>query len=104
MKIQFYPQRNDIDVVISVSGDIITINGEEFDLSPIGEGETLPHGAISSDIFLGSISRVDEALELGFILPLKNSPHKKLAFPEDVVFTEGVLVDTVNGIYPWSLD
>lgn len=104
MKIKFHTQRRDDELLIKISGDVITVNGDEYDFSPIGEGETLPHSAIALDTFIDDISRINGELEIGIIIPHKDKPAHAIAFPEDVVFTEGVLIDTVKGIYPWSLD
>lgn len=104
MKFNFYAQRRDDELKIEVTGDVLIVNGEEFDFSYIGEGETLPHSAIASDTFLDDVTRTNGELTFGIIIPHKTKPHQKIAFPESVEISNGVLIDTANSIYPWSLE
>lgn len=104
MKIKFSPQRNDNVLRLEVNGEVITINSEEFDLSVIPEGATLPSSAISSNFFTGDVSRTDGILELEILLPHVYNPPHAIAFPEPIEVTSGVVIDTVAGIYPWSIE
>ena len=101
MKFVFTPQRRDESLHISVSGETVTMNGIDFDFSVIPEGATLPSDAISSEFFFGDVSRISGELEVGVLLPHGANPAKEIAFPEPVIISDGVVVDTGNGVYPW---
>ena len=104
MKIKFSPQRNDEVLKLEVNGDIVIINGEELDLSVIPEGSTLLASAISSNFISGDISRENGILELEILLPHVYNPPQAIAFPTPIEVISGVVVDTVLGIYPWSIE
>lgn len=103
MNINFTPQRSDKELLLSISGEVLSINGATYDLSVIPEGASLNASATDSDTLLNDISRDNGELSLTVFLPHKANPPKSIAFPEPVSITSGVVVDTVNGIYPWSL-
>lgn len=81
MKISLSPQRRDDTLTVTKSGDILTLNGEDFDLSPVGEGDTLPHTAISSIWFAGPVDRTGGELALTLLLPLPWNYSQEQAFP-----------------------
>jgi hypothetical protein len=93
MKIQFSPQRRDDTLVVVRSGDTLTVNGEEFDLSRVGEGEILPAHAIASEWFVGPVSRVNGEIELTLLLPLPVNYSQEQAFPEPLLLTRDGPVD-----------
>jgi hypothetical protein len=103
MKISFTPQRSDRELLLSVSGEVLTINGTVYDLSVIPEGASLNASATDSDALFNDISRDNGELSLTILLQHKADPHKAISFPESVSVTNGVVVDTANSIYPWSL-
>ncbi|MNI74359.1 hypothetical protein D3C73_1304410 [compost metagenome] len=95
MKILLSPQRRDDTLAVVKTGDVLNINGEDFDLSRIDEGDTLPGSAISSHWFAGDVDRVDGELivtllfpnpfnyshEQAFPVPLENVPDGPVVFP-----------------------
>lgn len=102
-KINLSPQVNDKEPpVVSVQGDTLIINGEEFDFSPLQEGETLVNQsspederAISSDYIDKDVERKNGYIELIILLPvLWNSPESA-RFPNPAV-----LVIEQNGSVP----
>lgn len=90
MKINLSPQRRDDTLVLEKMGDVLTINGDDLDLSVITEGSTYPDATEIHPFLSGSITRENGELELTFILP-----HGKDA-PEEVLFPEPLIV-TVDG-------
>lgn len=96
MKIILSPQRRDDTLEVIKNGDVLTVNGEDFDFSPIGEGDTLPRQAIYSMWFAGDVDRVNGELTLtllfpnpwnysheqAFPVPLENVPDGPVAFPQ----------------------
>ena len=102
-KITLSPQVNDKETpVVSVQGDTLIINGEEFDFSPLQGGETLVNQsspederAISSDYIDKDVERKNGYIELTILLPvLWNSPESA-RFPNPAV-----LVIEQNGSVP----
>lgn len=81
MKIILSPQRMDDLLDVVKSGDILVINGETFDFSPVGEGDTLPISAINSVWFAGDVVRVDGHLVLTMWLPNPYNFSPEQAFP-----------------------
>ncbi|RBB96807.1 hypothetical protein C3E97_029970 [Pseudomonas sp. MWU12-2115] len=85
MIINLSPQRREDTLTIFKVGDILTINGETFDLSPIQEGDTLPASAISSPWFLNKVERIGGELELTLIFPNPQNFSPEQAFPVPLV-------------------
>lgn len=90
MKINLSPMRRDDEVSVSRVGAILTINGEDFDFTQIGDGDTLPASAIASPWFTGQVDNVGGELELTLILPLPANYSQAQAFPDPItVFVDG---------------
>ncbi len=93
MKINLIPQRRDDALALSLSGDVLTINGEALDLSGIPVGATLPRDAVDCDWLASDIERdKDGMLSLALILP-----HGPIADPttdaaEAVLFPDPLVV------------
>ena len=87
MHITLSPVRMDETLTASLAGDVLTLNGVEFDLSPLPEGATLPAEAIASDWIVGPVSRIDGELHLTLRLPHGQNPSQAVAFPEPVTVT-----------------
>jgi hypothetical protein len=85
MRIKLSPQRRDDPLEVVKNGGILTVNGEDFDFSPVGEGDTLPANAISSQWFFGEVNRLNGELELTLILPNPRNYSQEQAFPADLV-------------------
>jgi len=81
MKIILTPQRRDDTLVVIKRGDSLSINGEDFDLSPVSDGDTLPASAIASEWFVGEVNRVNGEIELNLILPNPWNYSQEQAFP-----------------------
>jgi hypothetical protein len=81
MLINLSPQRRDETLEVVKAGDFLTVNGEDFDFSPMGEGDTLPASAISSIWFFDKVDRVDGELVLTLYLPLPYNYSHEQAFP-----------------------
>lgn len=69
MKLTFSPVRRDDSLVLERQGDISILNGEAFDFTPLGEGDTLPAQAVSSDWIAGPVTRENGVLALTIALP-----------------------------------
>jgi len=91
MIIKLSPVRRDDTLEVVKLGDILTINGEDFDFSAIGEGDTLPANAILSEWFASEVNRINGEIELTLILPnpVNHSPEQAFPIP---------LVDVPDGV------
>lgn len=84
MQIKFNPQRRDDSLVVEKQGDILIVNGTEFDFSAVPEGATLPADAIDSDFFSGPVERIGGELHVTLTLPHGPNPSQAVAFPEPI--------------------
>ena len=85
MQIILSPQRRDARLTLARNGDILTINGQNFDFGPLQEGAVLPPSAVQSDWLAGDITRQGGELIIPVFLPHgANAPHETL-FPEPLV-------------------
>lgn len=91
MKIILNPQRRDDLLHVFKCGDVLVVNGDQFDFSPIGDGDTLPAAAIQSEWFCGDVERIDGELIVRMWLPNPENYTKEQAFPEP-------LTDVPDGI------
>lgn len=77
------PMRCDDALTLSAAGDVLTVNGEEFDFSSIPAGATLPREAVSCDWLASDVDRLDDGtLVLTLILP-----HGALPWPTPAAAT-----------------
>lgn len=86
LKLNLSPVRSDeSQPIVSVAGDILTINGEDFDFSVIPDGATLPADGIESDWIVGGVSRVDGEIELTVKLPHGANAPESTRFPAPII-------------------
>lgn len=79
MKITFWPDLVDWPMEVSVSGDTVTINGEDIDLSVIPEGFRLLGSAVGNKFFVESeyVERIDGKIYITLRLPVDwDSPEE----------------------------
>lgn len=87
MQIKLNPQRRDDSLTVVKQGDVLVVNGTEYDFSSIPEGATLPAEAIDSDLFSGPVERVGGVLHVTLTLPHGPNPSQAVAFPEPITVT-----------------
>lgn len=81
MLIELQPQRSDAALELSVSGDVLTINGEAFDFASVSEGAILPRDAVACTLMAGDVTRSDGVLVVPIVLPVGPQPTSAQAFP-----------------------
>lgn len=81
MKIKLIPSRREAQLVASVSGDSITLNGETFDFAALQNGDSLPSTAVSSEWIYGDIWREGGEIHIGLILPHGPGAPQETRFP-----------------------
>lgn len=98
MHISFSPQRRDDVLIVSKAGDVLTINGDPVDLSPIPDGATLPAAAIDSEWIVGPVERIGGVLHLTLLLPHGPDPSPAVAFPEPILVASDGPVAVPNDV------
>lgn len=85
MLIKLIPFLGETDLCVLKSGSTLTINGELFDFSPLGDGDTLPYLATPDEYFFGDVDKVDGEIILTLRLPLRSGNYSpEQAFPVDI--------------------
>lgn len=85
MKITLSPRLDHSGLSISKHGDVLTINGSEYDFSVIPDGATLPASAVDCPFLTGGIERIDGDLHLTLRLPHGGNPSPAVAFPQPII-------------------
>ncbi|POF89352.1 hypothetical protein [Pseudomonas putida] len=80
-EITLNPRNFDQQLTLVREGDVLYLNGEAFDFSPLLEGSTLPASALSSDWFFGDVERVDGVIRLTLWLPHGANAPESTRFP-----------------------
>lgn len=55
MKITLIPQRRDDTLMLYKSGDILTVNGEDYDFSGVAEGAGLARDTVACEWFASDV-------------------------------------------------
>lgn len=107
MIIKLIPNLRVDDLCVMKSGSVLIVNGMLFDFSQMGDGDTLPRAAITSERFAGDIDKDGGELTLTLLLPVPANYSPEQAFPIDLVnVLDGrvafprPLPDPVDGSYP----
>lgn len=85
MHIRLSPQRRDDALNVAKAGDVLTINGQQFDLSGLPDGAMIPAGEIPCEWIVGPVERVAGELRLTLILPHGANPSQGVAFPALII-------------------
>jgi hypothetical protein len=92
MRIFFSPARSDRSLELTVNGDILVINGEPFDFSPLGEGEELPARAAGSMWVVGPpVRRVGGEITVTVMLPHGADASEAALYPGSIDQSSGVV-------------
>lgn len=93
MIIKLSPKRRDDRLEVIKSGNVLNVNGEDFNFSQIGEGDTLPRSAIQSEWFAGDVEKLNGEITLTLLLPNPWNYSPEQAFPADLVSVpDGIVV------------
>ncbi|HCF1968545.1 TPA: hypothetical protein NH927_005856 [Pseudomonas aeruginosa] len=81
---------SDEHLSLSRTGDVLTVNGQPFDFTPLPEGGELPAEAIGSEWFAGSVVRRAGRIQLILRFPLAVDASAAARFPEPLLIdTDG---------------
>ena len=84
MKINLSPQVRAGTLVVTKSGNALTINGVVYDFTPLTEGSTLPAAAVDCEYIVGEVKRVDGDIELTLLLPITATASEAARFPQPI--------------------
>lgn len=85
MRIKLSPQRRDDTLSVVRRGHVLVVNGEAFDFSQMGDGDTLPRAAIASEWFVSDVEKAGGELTLTLVLPNPQNYSPEQAFPVDLI-------------------
>ena len=69
MFITLTPMRRDDALTLHRAGDVLVINGTEYDFTPLPEGALLPRAAVDCDWLASDVTRTGGQIRLTLILP-----------------------------------
>lgn len=94
MIIKLWPDLVDWELSASVSGDVITINGQQFDFSPLGPGQRLPGSAIDSEYFIATefVERKGKTLYVTLRFPVSPGSPEEFRNPD-----QHIVIDARKG-------
>ena len=92
MKIKLLPFLTNESISGSVSGDILTVNGDSFDFTPLKDGFRLPASAISSEWFVDYVERKGQTLHMTLRLPVQADSPDEYRNP-----VEPIVIDARSG-------
>ncbi|SEO23827.1 hypothetical protein SAMN04488103_11618 [Gemmobacter aquatilis] len=69
MYITLSPIRMDTTLSLHRAGDVLTINGTDYDFTPLAEGAVLPRAAVACPWLASDVTREGGVIRLTLILP-----------------------------------
>lgn len=94
MNITLTPMRTDASLTLEKLGDSLIINGEEFDFSPLEEGQIIPKDAINSEWIADEVTRIEGHINVTIISPLKRGYTEESAYPAPLLDAkDGVILE-----------
>ena len=81
MIITLSPIRSDAALTLHRAGDVLTVNGVAYDLSPLVDGATLPAAALGCPDVVGDVVRQASLLRLSIALPHGLDAPDEARFP-----------------------
>lgn len=85
MIIKLCPEFSDGVLSVNKSGDVLTIDGEQFDFRDLPEGAVLPSSAVDSSFVVGDITRKNGDLIITLRLPHAQDAPEATRYPADIV-------------------
>lgn len=87
------PQRCDETLALRVTGDVLEINGVQFDFSSVEEGHVLPPSAVQSPWVAGPVTRKKGRIHAEILVPLGPDARTNERFPGELHQDHNGLVD-----------
>lgn len=87
MHITLTPMRRDDGLILTRRGDVLTINGLDYDFAPLPEGAILPRDAVDCPWLASDVTREGGQLRLTLILPHGADAPPEAVFPAPLLLT-----------------
>lgn len=85
-------------LAVSVAGAVITINGDELDLSSLEDGDWLDEGATGSPIVQGKVTREAGVIHIRLLFPIRYGAPDSARYPAPIEVTaDGPVALPANG-------
>lgn len=81
MQISLCPRRHSAPLSLTITGDTLSFDGTELDLSGIPDGASLPRDAVDCEWFASGIERIDGVLHFALFLPHGPDAPEATRFP-----------------------
>ena len=81
MNINFTPQLRDGTLELSKMGDVLAVNGIEYDFSPLENDDEIHSSAIESEFISGVVTRKEGVINLTIILPITGDATHEQCWP-----------------------
>ena len=75
-------------LTVTTVGNIITVNGIEYDFTLLDEGDTLPHGAVPPP-FINAITKANGRIEVTLLFPYEGDAPHEVRFPTPIMVDGG---------------
>lgn len=98
MKIIFTPVGMEESVIYEKKGDILVVDGEEFDFSRMIDGDIIHSEAIKSTMFRESVERKGGKLNVTLVLPNPRNYSPEQAFPSPMENVPDGIIDLPKGL------
>jgi hypothetical protein len=100
--IRLSPIRMDGAITLSAAGDVLTINGEDLDLSAMEDGDVLPGGAVDHPLVspVDPINREGGVIDITLLLPIGWPAPEAARFAEPITVTEDGPIALPVGVAP----
>lgn len=93
MRITLSPMRRDDAIEVVKAGDLLTINGDQFDFTILPDGATIPAGEVPCEWIVGPVERIGGELHLTLVIPHGVHPEPWQAFPAPLGAVPDGLID-----------
>jgi hypothetical protein len=98
--INLSPIRMDGTLALSAAGNVLTINGEDLDLSALEDGDVLPFGAVDHPMIAGDITKEGGQITVTVLLPHGWPAPEDARFADPISVTEDGPIALPAGVDP----
>ena len=91
MQITLSPQVSGSTLAASVSGDVLTVNGVDYDFSGMNDGDLLPPEAIEGNFVVGNVTKAGGVVSVTLRMPIDRTAPDSAKFPDPVTVTSGAV-------------
>jgi hypothetical protein len=89
MIIDLSPVRRDDRPEVHRAGDVLTVDGVDYDFGPLPEGAVLPRAAVACDWLASDVTREGGVIRLTLLLPYSHPDAPvEVRFPEPITMTD----------------